>query len=84
MFVAFRLKPGRDDDLIAWINTLGEDERSAGIRQALRGNVSRPEVETFPRRHVMETFPEREKIEPKQIEPSARQVDIEANLDGWL
>ncbi len=76
MFIAFRLKPGRDDDLIAWINTLGVDERSAGIRQALRGNATRVEVETLP--------PLPKKIEPKQAEPVARQVDIEKNLDGWL
>ena len=73
MFVAFRLKPDRDDDLIAWINTLGEDERSAGIRQALRGNVTRQESFTAP------------KIKPKEVTPRADAPgNIEKNLDSWF
>jgi hypothetical protein len=32
----FRLRPDRDEDLIAWLDSLGEGERSFFIRQALR------------------------------------------------
>lgn len=32
----FRLKPERDSDLIEWLNSLGEGERSCFIRHALR------------------------------------------------
>jgi hypothetical protein len=31
----FRLKPGRDDELIKWLNTRSRRERSAIIRAAL-------------------------------------------------
>lgn len=82
MFIAFRLKPGRDDDLIAWVNTLGVDERSAGIRQALRGNLTRVEVETFPHREHRQSIAEVKKIEPRQVDPVT--PDIESNLDSWL
>ena len=73
MFIAFRLKPGRDDDLIAWVNSLGQDERSYNIRQALRGNtgpVSQPV-----------------RIKPKEIghkPPADDAGDIEKNLDSWF
>ncbi len=71
MFIAFRLKPGRDDDLIAWMQTLGVDERSAGIRQALRGNVSRQSPTV--------------KIQPKQVtEREQVSNDVEKNLDSWF
>ncbi len=71
MFIAFRLKPGRDDDLIAWMQTLGVDERSAGIRQALRGNVSRPAPTV--------------KVQPKQVaEREQVSNDLEKNLDSWF
>ena len=36
MYVGFRLKPGRDDHLIAALKSLPEYERSFYIRQALR------------------------------------------------
>jgi len=36
----FRLKPGRDDDLIRWLEPLGEGERSFHIRQALRRGLN--------------------------------------------
>ena len=32
----FRLKPDRDADLIVWLNSLGDGERSCFIRNALR------------------------------------------------
>lgn len=31
-----RLKPGRDDDIIDWLESLGEGERSFFMRQAIR------------------------------------------------
>ncbi len=72
MFIAFRLKPGRDDDLIAWVSSLGVDERSAGIRHALRGNVSGPVAPTV-------------KIQPKRVtEQTGPCVDLESNLDSWF
>ena len=37
---AFRLKKGRDRDLIAWLENFGEGERSFHIRQALRAGIA--------------------------------------------
>jgi len=39
MVVSFKLMPGRDDDLIEWLENLGEGEKSFHIRQALREKV---------------------------------------------
>jgi hypothetical protein len=36
----FQLKPERDSDLIAWLNSLGEGERSCFIRHALRKTLN--------------------------------------------
>jgi len=37
--VSFKLMPGRDDDLIDWLQNLGEGEKSFHIRQALRERI---------------------------------------------
>jgi len=42
--LSFRLKPGKDDDLIEWLNGLPEQERSRFIRDALRRGLSLPDV----------------------------------------
>ena len=36
MVINFKVKPGRDDDIINWLAGLGEKERSFYIRLALR------------------------------------------------
>ena len=75
MFIAFRLKPGRDDDLIAWVNSLGQDERSYNIRQALRGNTG----------PVSEPVRVKPKVIPVKSEPPTDNAgDIEKNLDSWF
>jgi len=40
MFIAFRLKPGRDDDLIEWAESLGAGDQSYHIRETLRRNLN--------------------------------------------
>lgn len=42
MFIAFRLKEGRDDAIINWIENLGEYDRSYSIRKALKTYLERP------------------------------------------
>lgn len=42
--LSFRLKPGKDDDLIKWLNGLQEQERSRFIRDALRRGLSLPDA----------------------------------------
>ncbi len=74
MFIAFRLKPGRDDDLLSWINNAGEGDRSYHIRETLRRGLFR---QAAPLPVV--------KIEPKQVEETApAEFDLEKNLDEWF
>ena len=40
MFIAFRLKPGKDDDLIKWLESLGSGDKSYFIRETLRRNLN--------------------------------------------
>ena len=42
MLIAFRLKPGKDDDLIAWLGSIQDGERSHHIKMALRGENQLP------------------------------------------
>lgn len=45
---SFRLKPGRDDDLIGKLENLGDGERSVYIRQALRSAWGGKEAPILP------------------------------------
>jgi predicted DNA-binding protein len=77
MFIAFRLKPGRDDDLIKWAESLGAGDKSYYIREAIRQGLFRityapicPSV----------------RIEAKQVGESQTEVneaDLDAALDAW-
>lgn len=74
MFVAFRLKPGKDNDLINWISNMGEGDRSYYIREALRQGLFRQSA-------PLPTI----KIEPKQANKADPvKVDIEKNLAEWF
>ncbi len=74
MFIAFRLKPGRDDDLISWINNAGEGDRSYHIREVLRQSLFR---QATPLPDI--------KINPKQAKEAAPvKVDLEKNLEEWF
>ena len=42
--VSFKLMPGRDNDLIEWLQNLGEGEKSFHIRQALRERLTGKKV----------------------------------------
>ena len=37
--VSFRLKTGRDDDLISWVERISANDRSYHIRETLRGSL---------------------------------------------
>ena len=37
MRISVRLKPGRDDEIIKWLEHVGSNDRSYHIREALRG-----------------------------------------------
>ncbi len=40
MHIGFRLKPGRDDDLIRWVESLGNGDQSYYIRESLRRDLN--------------------------------------------
>jgi hypothetical protein len=44
----FRLKPDRDADLIVWLDSLGDGERSCFIRNALRRSLKEPQFSQAP------------------------------------
>ena len=74
MFIAFRLKPGRDNDLIGWINNAREGDRSYHIREALRQSLFR---QATPLPDI--------KIKPKEAkEATLVKADLEKNLEEWL
>lgn len=76
MFIAFRLKPGRDDDLINWIQNTGEGDRSHHIRQTIRQGLRQAPAPPY------KTI----KIEPRQIEDTIQEIneaELEAALDAW-
>jgi len=78
MFIAFRLKPGRDDDLIAWVSSLGQDERSIGIRHALRSSITGSgKIQGY---HVPKIMPRSIEQEDQDKTP----INLEENLDSWF
>ena len=74
MFVCFRLKEGRDDELIQWLKNIEED-RSYHIREALRRSLKSGKKEK-PRPAEKESAP----APPAQTDGT----DLEVNLDSWL
>ena len=75
MFVGFRLRPGKDDDLIEWIENI-EKDRSYYIREALRGKVKQKKA-SAPKEVTAApiSFPS---------DPVVSDEGLEANLDGWM
>ena len=75
----FRLKPGRDDDLISWLEALGEGERSYCIRQTLRRGLSGTVTPALSRVPIAAA---EEPLRPVKQEPiETAPDDIEAKLD---
>ena len=69
----FRLKTGRDEDLISWLKGMGDGERSFFIRQTLRRGLDEP-VRAAPRIQFAEPL-------PRQEIPEIADDDIESRLD---
>ncbi len=75
----FRLKPERDADLIAWLDDLGDGERSCFIRDALRRSLHEPASSRLP--HPAQ-FPERTSFQPaSQDHAESDPSDIATRLD---
>ena len=86
MRVNFRLKPGRDDDLIRWLETLPDDPgRSFAIRKALREKYSGGEA-TIRQRQVKprtkDIFTSEIEAEPVIYGEQLGNDDLEAKLDA--
>jgi hypothetical protein len=78
-FVAFRLKEGRDDALINWIENLPERDRSYHIREALRSNLQGQP------RQVIQAAPFVAKVVNPEIPAlPGNAEDIESALDNWI
>ena len=75
VFIAFKLKKGRDQDLIAWIDSLDEGDRSYHIREVLRRGLSM--------QSPSQLLPIR--IQPKQtINAEPEKIDLDKNLQEWM
>ena len=65
MKITFRLKPGRDNDIIRWLKGLPEEPgRSFAIRQALRAHINGRAAAPTERAHI-----ERKPLPPAEPEP---------------
>ena len=77
MLTRFRLKPGRDDDLITWLNNLDSGDRSYHtmkiLKKGLTASLRRPEAPAI-------------KIAPnkvRNIKPPVNEVDLESAFESW-
>ncbi len=77
MFVGFRLKKGRDDAIITWLNSVETNDRSYHIREALRQNFGneKPKVTT-----------QSSNLNIKELNNNNNNNNnnVESNLDNWM
>ena len=94
MNIGFRLKKGRDDIIINWLETFGENDRSYHIREALRSylsgtgnkNVAPTNVSSL-RAQVGDdnNCGKDEAMTRKKSNGDKEKIpDLEVNLQGWL
>ena len=81
--INFKVKPGRDDDLIDWMKTLGEGERSFHLRQTLRRGLRGNSKPSY-RPKIDKGGNNDKPAEIKEINPNnnGNEEDIEAKLDA--
>lgn len=79
----FRLKPERDADLIAWLDSLGEGERSCFIRNAIRRSLNQGKGnETINQPRSPPSFLESDYLGEKEISQSTLpEQNIMSKLD---
>lgn len=77
----FRLMPGRDDDLIEWLESLGKGEISFYIRQVLRRGLAGPVTPTIASRVPIAVPEDPPQLVKQEIMETASNDDIEARLD---
>lgn len=94
MNIGFRLKPGRDDVIIKWLEGLGENDRSYYIREALRNYLSNEQSNNRVSNNASGLPVQAEKDDHSgKAEVSKRKSgdvdqekisELEVNLNNWL
>ncbi len=91
MIVNFRLKVGRDDEIIRWINCLGEHDRSYHIREILRGYLRGDSSETNSNPSHATSSPSCVSIDKDSVNDMPQNININSDienldnaLNGWL
>ncbi len=86
--VSFRLKAGKDDDLIRWIEGISANDRSYHIRETLRSSLIKGITQVFPSPVNNNAVSAGKNI----IKPIAKEkpiaeiseAELEKNLKGWM
>ncbi len=77
MRITIRLRERRDRDLIDWMTTLDEGDRSEIIRSTLRNGLSNKRVNVATAPVV--------KIEPREAKTDEiKEADLEERLNDWI
>ena len=94
MNIGFRLKKGRDDIIIDWLEAIGENDRSYYIREALRSYLSGEENKDISPTNAPNIraqscddnyYGKAEAMTRKRSNDDKEKIpDLEANLQGWL
>ena len=90
--VSFRLKPGRDDAIIEWLESLSEYDRSFYVREGLRAYLSgqSPQIlscNKAPKANKPTAKRKAEKVKPvrEKVADSPEVEDkLEQNLNSWF
>jgi len=90
---SFRLRPGRDDNIIALLDSAPELERSVLIRQALRAfigqtQIIQPQIIQQPKFVIQQNRKEdtykHNEFKPPQTEVNNQEIDLDSKLDGLV
>lgn len=85
---SFRLRPGRDDNIIALLDSAPELERSVLIRQALRAFIGQTQVIQQPKFVIQQNRKEdtykHNEFKPLQTEINNQEIDLDSKLDGLV
>ncbi len=95
MHIGFRLKPGRDDLIINWLESVGENDRSYYIREALRNYLLGIVPQNFSPApsNLASTITKENGVDDKERGDVSRietkntdqeDTDLEANLKSWI
>ncbi len=91
--VSFRLKPGRDDVIIDWLESLGEHDRSYYVRESLKAylNGQSPQVSSFTKSsagfinpNANDASEKVELIRENKTDSIEGRDKLEENINKWL